>query len=121
MKFIAVQGCSLDVTISGGSGTATVTGTPSTKVKAVNFVFRGAIDFVIPPGAGISGTCVSVAPFSGAIPATAVKTLADGQPVCREDDQIAVVVPGQTPGGSSCTFPATVSVGDAGQDKVRGT
>lgn len=119
MQFVAVQGCALLVAVAGGAGTATVTGVPSTTVSAGTPAFSGSLDFVINTGAGIPGTCQSVAPFPGTIPATAVSGLIDGAPACREMDQVTVTVPGQTPALASCSFPATVSILSAGQVKVR--
>ena len=68
LKNIANADASLSVAITGGSGSANITSVPSTKVKAKDKgVHKEKIDFTIPTGAGIPGTCVSVVPFNGSI------------------------------------------------------
>jgi hypothetical protein len=124
-KEIAVGGCTLSVTIVGGSGSAVITGVPDTKSKAPaggQGVFFDKVDFQIPSGAGIPGVCLSVSPYSDSIAASSTKTRnkVTGKFACRKDDQKIISIPGQHPTtGVSCSIPATVKIANAGQTKAR--
>ena len=120
LKNIANGDATLNVSIPLGAGSANITSTPSVKVKAMSKgVYRGGLNFVIPSGAGISGTCISVAPKSGTISPTAQKVKADGQLVIRDGDNTTLTVPGQVPStGAVCSFSATITV-NAGQIKAK--
>jgi len=122
LKEVAVQGMTIGITGAGISGSVTVLGTPSTKVKAeANGVYKDNLSVTIPTGLrDTPGLCTSVAPFPTNVPASAVKNRVDGVEPLRVDDETGTLnVPGVLDGGGACVISTTVKITDAGQTKVR--
>jgi hypothetical protein len=122
-ELIAVQGFTfkLSSTTASTLGTATVTGTPSAKVKAGGAgIYSGGISFSHSESKLISGTTFTqTAPVTGTIPATAVYTKESGSPVNRQGDSVTITVTGSDPQGATTTWTITVEVGNAGQTKAK--
>jgi hypothetical protein len=119
-KELTVQGAVLKVTIAGGSGTAAITGAPSTKVLAEGKgVHKHNMSFQV-TGA-TNGTCTQNAPYVNMIPATAVKNKVEGVAPVRKGDYVSVSdIPGILSGGGACVIAATIEVDNPGQTSVLG-
>jgi|WetSurMetagenome_2_1015567.scaffolds.fasta_scaffold466049_1 hypothetical protein len=120
LKYIAVQGCTL--TISGVTpGTATITSSTSTKVKAGHKgVYRGTVQVQL-TGCS-SGTYNQTGPVTSNFTLTAQKNKADSEFVLREGDQatgISVSMVNSVYPFDSSSFTASVEVTSAGQVKVK--
>ena len=117
---VATSALALSVSGTAVVGTASVTSSPSTKVKAGGSgVYRGPMNVSIAPGC-TNGTCTSTAPTAAIINPTATKMKVESQLVIRENDEVTATVAGVLSSGGACTFPATVTVNNAGQTKVKG-
>jgi len=124
-KNIAVQGLTLrpQGIVAPGSGSLTITSTPSTKVKAGgNGVYAGNLQFTLAGGNATGydpGTVVTVGP--GSISPTATKTKVGGQAVVLEGDQNLAVSMTGTISGTPTPFTEPWKVTAAGQSKAKGT
>ena len=106
------------------AGSASITGSPSAKVKAPAGgagVFFQQVPFTIAAGCS-DGVCQSVSPFPGNVPASATKVKSGGQPAVLDGDNVTVSVPGfKLP---AMTIPCTISAkvtANAGQSKALAT
>ena len=124
LKEVAVQGLTLTPQgiVTPGTGTLTITSTPSAKNKAGgNGMYKKPLQFTL-AGANAAGydpgTVMTVGP--GSIPATAVKVKADTLLVMRTDDQNASVSMTGTISGTPTPFVEPWKITDAGQTKVKG-
>ena len=121
-KNIAVDGCTLEFQ-AGGSGTITITGTPSTKVKADGKAVYKEIKFAI---SGYNGQDItnSDGAGQGSIIASAQKVKVEGNAVILEGDVSASITINGTTTSKGSQKPAVavevVKVTDAGQSKVKG-
>lgn len=106
-----------NLVLNATSGTANVTGIPNTKVKASGAnIYTDPLSITV-TGAS-QGNCQG-ASGSGVISATSTKTKATGSFVMRQTDNATITVNGLTvPGGAPCSFPVTVTIANAGQNKV---
>lgn len=121
MSNVAVEGCTLEIT--GGSGSASVTGTPSTKVFAGGKgVFFDEIAFSV-SGVTAGDIANSDGAGSGSIKGTGDNVLdGNGNKVVLEGDISAEITVNGTKPSQSGSVPASgkikVKVSDAGQSVV---
>jgi hypothetical protein len=117
---IAVVGCTLQI-IGLTPGTAQITSSPSTKVKAENkFVYRGTV--MISVSGCTQGVYTQTAPVTGSFNNTATKVKADNQLVLLENDTtspITVELQKTVSPFDKITVPITVKVLNANQTKVK--
>ena len=124
LNYIAVQGCELKFQAGGNDSSISITGTPSTKVKADGKSVYKEIKFSI---SGYNGQAItnSDGVGSGSIIATATKTKVEGNFVILEGDVSASITINGTMSTQSGPQPATaievVKVTKAGQTKVKGS
>jgi hypothetical protein len=116
---LAVQGLTLVVT-GGGPGTATVTGSPSTKLKADGHgVYKKQLDISI--SGCVNGDCTQSAPKTDSIMATATKVKCEDDYVMRKGDKKqGIIITGTTSLGAGCSFPVDVEITNAGQTRTKG-
>lgn len=123
LKYIAVEGCTLEFQVEGASGNIEITGTPSTKVKADGKAVYKEIKFSI---SNYNGGAVtnSDGTGTGSIIASAQHVKVEGNAVILEGDVSATVEISGTTTTSSGPTPVTttdvVKVTAAGQSKVKG-
>lgn len=123
LKYIAVEGCTLEFQVEGATGKIDITGTPSTKVKADGKAVYKEIKFSI---SNYNGGAVTNADGTGtgSIIASAQHVKVEGKAVILEGDVSATItISGTTTtqsGKTSVTTPDVVKVTDAGQTKVKG-
>jgi hypothetical protein len=118
-KELAVQGCTLEIQ-TPVSGNASITSSPSTKVKADNKgVYKGTV--LVSVSGASQGNCQGASGV-GSFTTTAQKCKVENETPLRKDDEATVTCNGTDPtqGGAPCSFSATVKVSDAGQNKVKG-
>lgn len=121
MKYIAVEGCQLQ--LQSGTGNISVTGTTSTKVKCGGKAAYKELKFSI---SGYLGGAItnSDGQGSGSINATAQKVKIEGNSAILEGDASATItITGTTTtqsGPVTVTAADTVKVTSAGQQKVKG-
>jgi hypothetical protein len=123
-KELAVDGLTLSPQgiVTPGTGTLTITSTPSTKVKPEGKgVYTASLQFTL-VGANATGYDPGTVQIVGtaAIAATAVKVKADGSFVMRVDDQNAAVSMTGTISGTPTPFVEPWKITNAGQTKVKG-
>jgi len=121
MQYIAVQGCTL--TISGVTpGTAIITSSPSTKVKAGgSYVYKGTVNVQL-TGCS-SGTYQQTSTATGTFTNTAAKVKVENDLVLLENDLatgISIPMQNSVFPFDSTSFTASVQITSAGQTKVKG-
>lgn len=122
MEYIAVQGCTLEVTTTIIEGTTQIISLPSIKCKAKDKgIYRDTVTVSL--SAYSDGTYNQVGTATGNFIITSTKCKADNQFVLRYNDSTAPITINLqntvTPFDSK-TATATVRISDAGQDKVKG-
>ena len=123
LKYIAVEGCSLNFQVAGAQGTIKITGTTSNKVKADGKAVYKEIKFDIK---NYNGGAVTNADGTGtgSIIASAQHVKVEGNAVILEGDVSATItISGTTTtqsGKTPVTTPDVVKVTAAGQTKVKG-
>ena len=121
MEYIAVNGCEL--ALDHGSGSISISSTPSTKVKAGGKgCYKGKISFSV---SGFSGTKITNSNGSGSgnISGSAEHVLIEGDSAVLANDEVTVTLKGTAGTGQSEhqeSEDVTVKVKKAGQDKVIG-
>lgn len=119
-KYIAVVGMTLGFVNPAHSGTITVTGASSTKVKAGGqFVYQTSLTISIT--AGTDGS-ITNATGTGTITATATKVKAETKLVLRVDDLSDVITMTGTnpaPPPPTATYTTQVKITNAGQTKAK--
>jgi hypothetical protein len=122
LKEIAVVGMTFKFVNPAHSGTVTVTGAASTKVKAGGqFVYKTLLAISISNGS--DGSTTINATGTGVLIATAIKNKVDGQFVLRKGDQSTVIpMTGDniSPPPPTMAYTTVVEIDDPGQNKVRG-
>jgi hypothetical protein len=119
LKEVAVSGMTVGMTNPAITGSVSITGSASTKVKADSKgVYCGDTGVAI-AGAGL-GTCQG-ASGSGDIKVTATKVKGENKFVLRKGDQTDTITANGTDSGTgaACTISIVVEVQDAGQTKVK--
>lgn len=113
---IAVQGCTLSFDALN-TGVITITSNASTKsFYQTSGVYAGSISFTV---SGVTNVSVSgtAGTGTGTITATALKSIVDNQFPVRQGDNVTIVVSG-TISGNPGTWPAQITVTNAGQTKL---
>ena len=119
-KYIAVKGCSFQVTPPSDTNCIQVNSVASTKFKC-----DGKGVYVSPLQITVSGYSVSASstvqtsPISCSIQATVTKNKSEGKLVMREGDLISITIPVTVGGQPSPPIPITIKISDAGQKKVK--
>lgn len=120
-EFFAVTDMSLDFVNSGDSGDITITGSPSTKVKADNkFVYQEGTIITITNG---SNGSITNATGSGAMVATTTKNFAENKRMLRNGDRSAPIIMTGTnpsPPPATATYVTVVEIDDPNQTKWKG-
>ena len=125
LKLIAANGFSYQLSDLTVNATVTLTGTPSTKVKAggqgvCKHGFGATISAITVPSAG--ATIPDPGPYSVTFSALATKVKADGSLVLRLDDVTGdITATPQVPGGPPVPHPVTfhLKITAAGQTKAK--
>lgn len=122
VKYIAVQGCELELTpASSPPATVQITTPPSQKVKAGGKpCYKGTLQISITGYTGGTITVPGSGAGSGSLSPGARKCKIEGMAAVLEGDSASVTVNGQQTVGSStapATQPVTVKIKSAGQTK----
>lgn len=122
LKELAVVGMTFKFVNPAHSGTVTVTGIASTKVKAGGqFVYKTLLSISISNGS--DGSTTINATGTGIMIATSLKNKADGQFVLRKGDKSTVITmtgDNVSPPPPTLTYTTQVEIDDPGQNKVTG-
>lgn len=117
MKNIVVSGCSFS--LSEGSGTVTVTSTPSTKVKfGGSYAYKSPLSIMV--AAYTDESTIITGAGSGSISGSSVKTTVENTAALLENDSVSVTVTGINPSTkAAATKTITVKISSAGQSEVK--
>jgi len=119
LEFIAVSGCVLGHKLGSliTGGVFVIVSVPSIKVLATAGVYETPLTFTFSGGSSAGFDAGSIA-GGGAIPATALKVLAEGLAVMREKDFVLMAAAG-TIAGVPTPISGLVEIVSAGQTKVK--
>lgn len=119
-EFLAVVGMTFKFVNPAHTGSITVVGSPSTKLKAgVNFAYKDNLSISISNG---SNGSITNATGVGTMLATALKNLIESSKPLRKGDKSTIITMTGTnpsPPPATSTYTTQVEIDDPGQNKVK--
>lgn len=119
-KYIAVKGCSFQVTPPSDANCIQINSVASNKFKCDGKgVYVSPLQITVNGYSVSASSTVQTSPVPASIVATAIKNKSDGKLVMREGDQLIGLTIPVTVGGQAATIPISIKISNAGQNKVK--